>query len=698
MAQPANHRFVTEASVILAAKANAADLTAEAATARAAEQTNATATAGKLSTTDASVTNARTPTSHATSHASGGSDALAPAAIGADVAGAAAGVQTNLTAEAATARAAEAGKVAKSDLIFNVNDYTSLSAALAAIPAGATLRLPTGTYTAVNINTLGKSVTVVGDGSRSTIIDVGTGAYGFSYPAAGSGSRVTFRDIGFTGSTGSIFTLYRDYTISTRFIDCRFSGFANTAIYLAGVNLACVRCDFSTAGTPGTSNAIQHAEGSQSILLQDCTFRYLYRGFYCTDTNGAAQNVVMTGNLFDGGWMYLKSTGGSSGAAVTYAASTLTDTAAAFPALTPYSTVRVMAVKQTGALSNSRVQGQITDTAANYLTAGVSPGDIVRTTGQWGVVDEVLSATVLKIEEWLDLTTYDPAISPALSTPYTIYGLVIGRVQSNTATSIVVDLWRNWSGTPVTPAAGTQYELAPNADYQGVYIYRAEKVRITNNTFRRSWADQISAQVVRHAIIANNNVYDGQDVGITVGQPSGITDAVVTGNRISHQGTAGIYLGNVQDSPITSNKINGAAWMLGVPGAYCAIIVEGCSRLNIANNTMLHGAVNDNRAIHLNGTPGAIADITLNNNRTGGYTNDISITGANVTGTTGQFQKGTSIELLSAAVGPAGDFTGSGAPAVNASPGSTYRNMSGGAAASFYVKESGTAATGWVAK
>ncbi|MFE2101469.1 polysaccharide deacetylase family protein [Streptomyces sp. NPDC059468] len=39
--------------------------------------------------TDPSVTNARTPTAHATAHAAGGSDVLTPAAIGADVAGAA---------------------------------------------------------------------------------------------------------------------------------------------------------------------------------------------------------------------------------------------------------------------------------------------------------------------------------------------------------------------------------------------------------------------------------------------------------------------------------------------------------------------------------------------------------------------------------------------------------------------------------
>ena len=47
------------------------------------------------------------------------------------------------------------------------------------------------------------------------------------------------------------------------------------------------------------------------------------------------------------------------------------------------------------------------------------------------------------------------------------------------------------------------------------------------------------------------------------------------------------------------------------------------------------------------------------------------------------------------------EFVGSGTPngAVTASPGATYRNRSGGAGTSFYVKESGVNTnTGWVGK
>lgn len=47
-----------------------------------------------------------------------------------------------------------------------------------------------------------------------------------------------------------------------------------------------------------------------------------------------------------------------------------------------------------------------------------------------------------------------------------------------------------------------------------------------------------------------------------------------------------------------------------------------------------------------------------------------------------------------------GDFIGTGSPesVVSASPGSTFRNTSGGATLSFYIKETGTGNTGWIAK
>ena len=64
------------------------------------ENLTTTAHGGIVASTDSRLTNARTPTAHASTHASGGSDPVSPASIGADAAGAAAAAQA--AAEAAS--------------------------------------------------------------------------------------------------------------------------------------------------------------------------------------------------------------------------------------------------------------------------------------------------------------------------------------------------------------------------------------------------------------------------------------------------------------------------------------------------------------------------------------------------------------------------------------------------------------------
>jgi hypothetical protein len=596
-------------------------------------------------------------------------------------------------ADAAATTSSLGGKVDKTSLPLNVKDYASLSACITAAPAGSTIYLPTGTYSVASNSGLTKDLTFVGDGARRSVITA-SGPYGFTAPSSGS-ARITFRDIGFSGGTSAFFFLNRPFQTSVRFVRCRWSGFSSGSwgIQTWGAPIDVVGCDFDGDGS-GLGGGIQQLRGTSGISVQDSRFRYLNRGVYLPDTNGKALDVRVSGCFFDGAWMYLKSTASGSGGTVTYTSTVLTDTAAAFPALTAGSTLRAMAVKVSGTLTTAATN-ILTDSAANFTTASVRKGDIVRTSTLWGVVDEVVSSTTLKVEDWLDNTTWDGVPAPANATAYTVYGTVVGYVLSNTATTVTVSSFRDWAGNAVTPAAGTRYEVAPKGEYQGVYAYRADRIRLADNTFRRSWADQISVQLCTNAIVEGNVVYDGQDVGITIGQPGvGVTPGVVVqGNRVSHQGTGGIWLGHVVDGVVSGNVIEDANW--NIASTYGGITAEEtCTRVDISHNTIIRtGSVNANDAILLRGTCTSIA--LVRNHYSGFPAQDITISGTGVTATSGDFATGTRLNLASSAVGPTGTFQGSGVPAIPASPGSTFRRTDGAAGSSLYVKETASSSTIW---
>lgn len=107
---------------------------------------------GAVPTTDSRLYDARTPLAHKSTHATGGTDALAPVDIGA---------------------------VAKGELVFNVKDYgakgdgatddtAAVTAAIAAIPAtGGTLFFPAGTYLTLGGFTIDKPCTIRGEGSAA---------------------------------------------------------------------------------------------------------------------------------------------------------------------------------------------------------------------------------------------------------------------------------------------------------------------------------------------------------------------------------------------------------------------------------------------------------------------------------------------------------------------------------------------------
>lgn len=143
--------------------------------------------------------------------------------------------------------------VAKGSQSYSVADYASLSVALTAIPDGATLTLPPGTYSANAITTLTKNVTIQGSGPRSSIIDASANAYAFTIPSPQAPVQVNFRDVGFIGSTSAQVRLSRDVISRAYFTGCRFSGFSANAIEALGTEVYLDRCSFDGNGQVATA-------------------------------------------------------------------------------------------------------------------------------------------------------------------------------------------------------------------------------------------------------------------------------------------------------------------------------------------------------------------------------------------------------------------------------------------------------------
>jgi hypothetical protein len=578
------------------------------------------------------------------------------------------------------------------------NDTTAINNAITALPTGGTLYFPAGNYIIGGAGvSLTKSMVIKGAGRDSTTLTSSL-AYMFPIVVVGGPIELRIEGLAFSGTTSAVLRVSGTVVTSIDVSKCRFIGYTGNAIEDLGVRGHVYENNFEGQGT-AVGTAVYVDYGPHKLSIHDNTFRAGLRGIYCINSNAAAKDVSIKNNTFDGQWCYLKSTASGSGGTVTYAATTVTDTGAAFPALTVNSTVRALAVKVARSATNVAA-GTLTDTGANFTVAAVLKGDIVRVSGKFGIVDSVVSATVLKIEEWLDSTTYMPTTAPATTVAYTVYGLVIGRVVSNTSTVITVDAWRNWNGTIATPAAATLYECCPLADYQ-CRVLGASTVNIVGNTARRAWADQISTSGCTDVLIANNTIYDGQDVGITVEGASAVEGAVVIGNQITHQGSAGIYLGNQTAPTVTGNHIKEPNWISIAGATYGGIMVAtGTTDAEIADNVIRR--INHPqalKAVHLTGT---VTNIRLRNKTVGysafGGAADLVITGVSVTNVEGDFQAGTVLSLLSSAVGPRGAFSGAGVPAVPASVGSTFRRTDGGALTSLYVKETTSASTVWAAK
>lgn len=527
--------------------------------------------------------------------------------------------------------------------------------------------------------------------------------------------NVVFEDMAFDATnTVQAIALNGAFVQGVTFRRCRFIIPSSIGFTLSG-GLGHIRFEdclfYSTV--PGCGRAVLVQGGGTEPVFRRCRFLWLLDGI-TVDTGGATSIdedpidlITIDDCYFDLGWQYLPYRAANSGGTVTYSATVLTDSAAAFASLglSLNDNVRAMAVLESGTFTSIPTSSTILDTTATFVTNSVLPGHIIRSGTKFAVVMGVQSETELHVEEWWDDTTREPVSPPANGASYTVYSVAIGRISSSTGTTITVPRFHDLDGATVTPSAGTRYEVMNARPNYPIHIERgARRTLVSRSILRRGWSDQISIFAGR-ATLTDNRISDGQDMGITLQNTSGDPGHdIVIANRVERQGAGciwsnnddgtyqanelfgwqtqnhvetvglgGLHLVNAKRNRVIANVIDG----IGLPHAYYGVLVKDDSDDNLLQANLVQNTASGGINTYATGANVPTGNKYLDNDAALNHDG-----GGNIA--VGQFIR----------------HTGTGSPETvyKASVGSQFARTDGGAGTCLYIKESGTGNTGWVAK
>ena len=597
----------------------------------------------------------------------------------------------------------------------STDDSTSLGTTLA---RGNTILFPPGT-TVVNANQLKfqtSNAHIRGAGMYDTTIRCTSGSLSTLWVYPGSGSfinNVELSDMTLDGTNVAISAIAQlgNRLDRLRIRRCRFVNWPSVIIQAGyAAEIIIEDCEVDGAGTGlGTFFFCTNRE-FESVIIRRNRIRWVSTGITIGSGNPTGSQyhsayIDIADNYIDLGWWLLKAASARSGGTVTYTSTTVTDTAASFGTIAAGTTVRALTPLQAGTLTT--VGTQVTNASANFTGNNVWRGHIVRSGTAFAVVSKVETATQLHVEEWLDQTTYQP-VTPPSSAAYTIYGVTLGATASNTATAITVAHggggngggWYDLQGTSVTPSAGTLYEVLPAHPVYPIFInVPVEKVKITGNTVRRGWADNIEFFGSR-GIITGNIVEDGQDEGIVV---QGYSTAfpglktIVSGNICRHNGTSGLDVLSQADCEIGPNQYEDNAW--GTPSSFN---VGQIQLANCVNTTVTGGRATTSGECAINQAGLQISGSSTSGVKVLGFSGhsaavgDVLVQSTVPAGTCDLLDIDGVIAYQGTTNGQRLRVKGTGTPTLIASPGSQFLSTSGsGAGTTLYVKESGNDSTGW---
>lgn len=230
---------------------------------------------------------------------------------------------------------------------------------------------------------------------------------------------------------------------------------------------------------------------------------------------------------------------------------------------------------------------------------------------------------------------------------------------------------------------------------------RCRNIIISNNVVVESVYSGILWNNVDNLVVANNTVQNNNLSGTNYGVAIGITSSqsvTVSGNIIANDletptEDRGIVFQGVSNGVVSSNVIRRIRNPEGLNKTGILSLGLGNEHVTVSANVITDCGI----GLLVNST----ADVVSTGNQFSANTTDI-VAYNTVVRTSGDAYTTTSLSgaMLVAADGLQERYYGSGSPenVIAARVGSTYIRSDGAAGTTFYVKESGTGATGWSAK
>lgn len=401
---------------------------------------------------------------------------------------------------------------------------------------------------------------------------------------------------------------------------CRFKDISQTYVRLNNVyNVTLSNSLYTNTGA---------IKNGTFVLVRNCsTIKFLnnrlsgyYNGFYVypQPPTEKAEDIIVEDNVFDGRWYLTQEHLSSEGGAVSYTDNSIKDSKTNFlkyvtnfsrrvthKTVAEWRLARALSPRGNGkAQLNDRI---INDPNAHFRRWGVIPGEVIEVGDSRGVIEEVLSDTKLSIEYWYNKMEVGVVPPPSGQVSYTVFALYLGRTIGFNAHSVQVTEWHNLNGKILTPPQGSRYEIIKRVPLYGLYFTKdVRNVTIANNRLLRNYADQIGWQG-SNAIIKNNYIKDGQDVGITVSNRN-LLGSVITDNHVQRQGSCGIFIngngnevmGNTIVGPIPTVNLYNDSTLAGIQVMGGSENLVHKNRINLMNTLNGHGITLSERVKSIN--------------------------------------------------------------------------------------------------